>query len=406
MTKNSRTVGNDRQPVPLRRLVPMFVIMLLSIFGCVEALTYFVVIDPKRVRYSGMLYDPSSVTQDYAYYLAHRDLKLGWGPSPPSHAAASGGSAGEHTAADLTREDPAFPVTAQPCVSLFGDSFTWATEVADGEAWGSLLARKIQCRVANYGVGGYGSDQAYLRYLSLPPKGRVVLLNHLSENILRNVNQFRNLLYTAPWFGRFVVNNGTLQLIPIPQIAPSDISAFLAEPVRYLEHEYFFPGGPAGVEKIEFPYSVTAVKMVLWDYQIHASLASRPRHMEFYRTDHASKGLEVTFAILRSFVEMAESRKQVAIVTIIPTCDDLIYFHRTGAFPYDALKKLIVANNLRFIDFGEKIAARVSLSAPEALYVQCYGHHFNATGNRLLADIAFEYMQGDHDLLEAISAGH
>ena len=47
-----------------------------------------------------------------------------------------------------------------------------------------------------------------MRYDSMAPQGDVVFLNHLSENIIRNVNQFRNLIYPGHEFAlkpRFVL---------------------------------------------------------------------------------------------------------------------------------------------------------------------------------------------------------
>lgn len=406
MTGNRRTAGRNRPALSLRRQLAMYAVMLVITVVLIDAAAYYLLVEPKYLRYSGILYDPSMVTQDYAYYLANRDPDLGWGPPAPSPREMFDDPRGEHAAADGTRADPAFSAAVQPCISLFGDSFTWAAEVPDGEAWGSLLASRLRCRVANYGIGGYGSDQAYLRYLSLPRRGGVVFLNHLSENILRNVNQFHNLLYPAPWFGlkpRFIVEKGVMRRIPIPQIPPSDVSRFLAEPARYLEHEYFLPGGPAGIEAIRLPYSVTVIKAALWNYRIRAGLSGTPSHMDFYRPDHASKGLEATFAIIHSFVHEAASRDQVPVVTIMPTCGDFQYFNKAGAFPYDSLARRIVAERLRYIDFGREIAKRAQISVPERLYVQCYGRHFTAVGNRLLADIAFDYLQADAELADHLN---
>jgi lysophospholipase L1-like esterase len=364
----------------------MYTVLILLILICVEILSFVTSIELRR---SGVLYDPSLVTQNYADYLAKRDAKLGW-------------------RRPTTRTDPDFPIAMQPCVSLFGDSFTWGSEVADRDAWGAILARKLKCRVANYGVGGYGSDQAYLLFRSLPPKGEVVFLNHLSENILRNVNQYRNLLYPGREFAfkpRFLTHNGAIELVPIPEIAPSEIASFLAKPARYLMHEYFLPGTRAGIEAIGFPYSIAVFKAALWNYHVRAKLANTPRHADFYRPDHASNGLAVTFAILHSFVETATARGQIPVVTLIPVCDDLKYFKQRGVFPYDALKKMIVAENLRYIDFGDEIAKRIAASPPENLYGNC-SDHFNAAGYRLMAEIAFDYLQSNPEIRQRLAAGH
>src|SRR5262249_24657299 len=322
-----------------------------------------------------------------------RDINLGWvwPPPPPS---------GQNTAADGARHDPVFPFDARPCLSLFGDSFTWSDGVADNDAWGSILSTNLKCRAANFGVNGYGTDQAFLRFRSLPPKGGVVFLNHFSEDIIRNVNQYRNLIYPSREFAfkpRFVDRSGGVELVPTPEVAASDIQRFLKDPAIYLANEYFLPGGPSGVQAIEFPYSLAMLKVILRNYYIHAKLTGIPPHADFYRPEHLSHGLDVTYGILRAFALEATARGQIPIVTLIPTCGDLKYFNTTGVFLYDRLTKMIAAQNIRYIDFGERIAKRINGSPPENLYRVCPGH-FNETGYRVLAEIAFEYLMSDPEI--------
>ena len=108
----------------------------------------------------------------YAGYLTIRNPVTGWPLSPGMEheemleMAESMGVVLEYDAYGA-RTSPAFPDPAVPsCVSLYGDSFTWSSEVEHEEAWGNLLATQLDCRVHNFGVGGYGSDQAYLRYIT------------------------------------------------------------------------------------------------------------------------------------------------------------------------------------------------------------------------------------------------
>lgn len=365
-------------------LIPLLAIMV--VWGFIELIAFVAI---KLLKPYGVFYEPS-VSQTYASYLAARDVNLGWAPSRAK------------TAVDGARTDPTFSASTKPCISLFGDSFTWSEEVEDGEAWGAVLGPRIGCRVANYGVGGYGTDQAYLRFLSLPPASSVVFLNHLSENILRNVNQYRNLLYPGPEFNfkpRFVHRNGANVLVPIPNIAPNDIQGFLADPARYLENEYFLPGGHSGIQRITFPYSLTLAKGVLWNYRLHAW--SKPSYAEFYRPDHASQGLQVTFGIVQSFASDAAARGQIPIVTLIPTCRDLKYKHENGVFPYDQLAKMIAEKKIRFIDFGFEIEKRTRGASPEKLYQTCSGH-FNAAGYRHLADIAYDFLKDDPEIQQRL----
>jgi hypothetical protein len=309
---------------PLGRRIVMYAVMLAIVFLGVEFVSFVTITLSKP---SGVFYDPSMVTQNYEEYLKRRDTNLGWGPSLP----------------DATRHDPVFPIDTPLCLSLFGDSFTWSTGVADEDAWGSILAAKLKCRVANFGVGGYGTDQAFLRFRLLPPAGGVVLLNHLSENILRNVNQYRNLLYPGHEFTfkpRFVDRNNGVELVPTPEVPASDIQKFLHDPTPYLANEYFLPNGPSGVQEIEFPFTLAILKATLTNYHIHAKLTGIPRYADFYRPEHSSHGLDVTYGILRFFALEAAARRQIPIITLVLTCEDLKYLNTTGVFPYDRLTKM------------------------------------------------------------------
>ena len=49
-------------------------------------------------------------------------------------------------------------------MEVYGDSYTEGVDVNYQNSWPSLLSQKINCRVINFGVEGYGTDQSYLRY--------------------------------------------------------------------------------------------------------------------------------------------------------------------------------------------------------------------------------------------------
>ena len=72
------------------------------------------------------------------------------------------------------------------CGSAFGDSFTYGDEVGGNEAWAFLLSQKLGCEIENFGVNGYGLDQAYLKYLKYRPVGHFVILALYQEMLRRN----------------------------------------------------------------------------------------------------------------------------------------------------------------------------------------------------------------------------
>ena len=51
-------------------------------------------------------------------------------------------------------------------ISTFGDSFTHCDDVKNNETWQAIMeSYDSNIEVINFGVGGFGLDQAYLRYL-------------------------------------------------------------------------------------------------------------------------------------------------------------------------------------------------------------------------------------------------
>ena len=101
-----------------------------------------------RLSFVFLQFDAHTLRNGYSAYLDDRDPVLGW----PTKTALKTDAYGPGGA----RPSPSFLEPTAPCVTLFGDSFTYASEVDDEHAWGEVLARQLNCRVANYGVGGYG----------------------------------------------------------------------------------------------------------------------------------------------------------------------------------------------------------------------------------------------------------
>ena len=48
-------------------------------------------------------------------------------------------------------------------ISTYGDSFTFCDQVCDDETWQYYLSDLTKSNVINFGVGGYGTDQAFIR---------------------------------------------------------------------------------------------------------------------------------------------------------------------------------------------------------------------------------------------------
>ena len=163
------------------------------------------------------------------------DPMLGWAYRPNTIRQHRGpftvNSAGLRSQREYSEAPPADTLR----IALFGDSFTAGDSVSDDETWGHQLEMKlnqagIRAEVLNFGVGGYGMDQAFLRWQHM---GRdyspdIVIFGFQAENINRNVNIFTRLLYPYPGIlskPRYILDSQKLKLLNSPAIPPEQLLA-------------------------------------------------------------------------------------------------------------------------------------------------------------------------------------
>lgn len=166
------------------------------------------------------------------------DPWLGWRPRP--NARSEDGlyrSNGASLRAEREFDAAKRPGTLR--VSMFGDSFILGSDVAlrhSPAAQLEILLRQkgFDAEILNFGVGGYGFDQAYLRYQR--ESGQfdtdVIVAGLQLENIGRNVTLFRIVAvpgtvipFSKP---RYILRNGGLQIVNQPAVPPPDVPATIA----------------------------------------------------------------------------------------------------------------------------------------------------------------------------------
>jgi hypothetical protein len=84
----------------------------------------------------------------------------------------------------------------RPCrLNVYGDSFTQAAQVSDGETWAEYLAAHLGEPVRNFGIGGYGAYQAYRRMLreeATPRATEYAILNIWDiDDHMRSIDKWR-----------------------------------------------------------------------------------------------------------------------------------------------------------------------------------------------------------------------
>ena len=290
-------------------------------------------------------------------YFEHRDPVLGWTSS--------------------------FVTVNAACVSAYGDSFTAG---AGDSSYPAEVARMLGCPVANYGVGGYGSDQALMLARSLRDMDRapVSVIAHVSENILRNLNQYRNLLYPGQelfFKPRFILDGAALRLLDNPIARREDFTRLAQSPETVLVHDEF-----GSRPRREFPYTIALLRWLSADFHLRAETAGVPRHQAFYEPGHRAGGLQLTAAILTSFARERTSEGRQPLVVLVSTGDDFLYAKRTQQWPDQGLADMLQAAGVATVHTGPVMLAELGDEDPCHLFAVC-NSHFNARGYRMLGTV-------------------
>ncbi len=323
----------------------------------------------------------------YDDYMRNRDPVLGW-PSVKMLR--------EQCDPSGSRPIPSYPTAGTACISLYGDSFTWSDSVVDSAAWSNQLSLLRHCRVSNYGVPGYGTDQAFLRFeQNMGDEAPIVLLNHFSGDIRRNVTQLRNLTSDDDYLllkPRFILEGHSLKLIPLLLPSCEDAEAIANHPEKTLPYEHFAPGGSTGIVRAAFPYSLSLLK-ALGNEHIRAKLADIPVWEPYYHPTHPSQALDITYGIMQKFIELARARGKTPLVTIIPNAHDIEFFRAHGRWTYSPLIERLEKEAVPHFDFGPELLKRMNDLEVCSLMEQgnCYGH-YNSEGYKLMAEVLDRYL--------------
>jgi len=341
------------------------------------------ILQRKWCMYGVPVLPPSRMQTTYEDYLRRRDPELGW-PLPEQMGSALFTASG-------ARPSPAFPDTTPETseIALYGDSFTQSPN-SDAETWGNVLAELSKRRVSNYGQGGYGTDQAFLRFRrNANDRSKFVILAQVAEDIVRNLTRYRDLVTYEMWYAykpRFVLDaKGELRLVPIPKLSEAEHRRLigLEEPPLELEDESFRPGGPAGATLLCFPFTAALVRN-FGDYRMRARLARRPPYAEFYATGHPLHALEITASIFETFAKEARARGAVPLALLFPNRSDLERLRASKETWYAPLARELEARHVELLDYGPKLL-EVFRDRPMDDVYDSTGH-FRAEADRRLAE--------------------
>lgn len=319
--------------------------------------------------------------RDEADSYGIRDKDLGWAIRP-------NGESSRYTATSHGFRGPKNWATTSSIpegkvrVSVHGDSFTHGTGVQLQDTWADQLQQlRTNLEVLNFGVPGYGTDQAFLRFLRDGRRfdAQFHILGIWTENLARNLNVVRFYLNPAEPVGtskpRFVLVSGNLVVVNSPVLSrQAFLDTVLQRKVSpVVEHDYWYREDE---QRFPFYYHLQTVRAALSVYNAYQRRELRNR-LYF---DRESEALKVTVAIAAAFKNEVEALGFRAYVSVIPM-RDFLDAHGSGAFP---LVEMLKTRSIPVLDFGPALASKAKEVGVEALYLP--DGHLSARGNRLIAE--------------------
>ncbi len=384
------------------RMVQLTVTMnLLTIFlvlGCSElAIWVLVKRTPQGDTVNGLLLLPKPWDRVRAHYLAIwekasgnqqyglasgdsywvYDQDLGWSIGP-NRRSANGLYFSNSQGLRAPQPGKSFSLPhAASLIAVLGDSFTFGEEVAYEDTWAAWLEKLLGERfaVANFGVGGYGVDQAYLRYLRdvRPWHPAIAVLGFISHDLLRSMVVYPFLNYPEwEWpFSkpRFLATTAELRVLNTPAIPPDMIFAksSIAD-LPYLPYDM-------GYTPFEWQREWYHVS-----YSVRFLLTRFPR----WRPLNANASAEAMFAlnerILRSFIQQATLSSTIPVIVYFPTARDfdlqrpnltgkrfLQILQRSGIPYFDSTSCLLQVPEAKRFEPGGHYSPRANVAVAECL---------------------------------------
>lgn len=326
------------------------VVLLLLAFEGLSALVYF--INP-RSAFGWQYYDD-----------AFRDVKpargaTGWdnyGKSPRP-------SSGQHN---------------RPCVTTFGDSFTHGDEVGNDEAWSHLASERLGCEVANYGVGGFGTDQSLVRFNEIAPTTPVVILGVYQEMLRRNLSAswlFYGMQRDATIKPFFTLASGKLQQVEMP--ASNSIEAIKT---YHSADRYYKP------YRMGAPYSLALLRAVY--YRRSTPALSKQRMLPPETAYNDTEALELQTALTDAIRASLALHGQHFALIFFPTGEQAL----AGHYPYQSLLESYAAKHPGdcLIDPGPALH---EASVREGRQLSAPAGHFDVVGNKVISEVVSARLQ-------------
>ena len=288
-------------------------------------------------------------------------------------------------------------------IAAFGDSFTYGSDVKLGENWAKQIsAIDPRIEMLNYGIGAYGLDQAYLRYLKVGTAyhPHVVFIGYMTENLARDVNVYRAFYsraysdwpFTKP---RFRIEKGELVLIPNPLRSVADYRRLRKDEKEVLtelgRNDYHYVGNYAA-GPLDFSPTVRLVKMFAARIQ---KKRQNPIFTNDGRYNQQSEAYEITVRIFDAFYRKVLEDGALPIIVVLPDLNDLHRSREGKPRRYAALLDYFNSKGYRYIDVMDALEPAQQRYKFSDLTVRPWGH-YSKLGNDIVARHILQTIEARH----------
>lgn len=324
--------------------------------------------------------------------LAVFDPGLGWRPQA---GLSSGPNVINRLGLRSTVEYAMKPPKEKIRVSVFGDSFVYGSGVQGAEAWPSILENSVPgIEVLNYGVPGYGPDQAYLRFrsefLSVNPH---IAIFAISTPALRRI-----LIRSAVFLGtstdfiakpRYILDaQGELKLLPNPIQNLSEASWFVDDPSLFFEIGQFDYWYEPRVFDESLLHNSAVYRAAVWTWSgvkrryldPDRPYAGLPFQGQFNRSSSAFK---ILVKLIQRFREDAIAAGVRPIILVLPDRDSTARSWDGKVGTMDPLTAYCTEEGLTCNDATEAFRSQPRHSVVRDWFVD--GFHYSVEGNRIVA---------------------
>ncbi len=275
-------------------------------------------------------------------------------------------------------------------VAAFGNSFVYCNEVANKDSWSALIEAIFpHIEVLNYGVGGYGTDQAYLRFMiegsKLSPQ--IVIIGFAPVNLRRVVNVYRRFIsdreipLVKP---RFTISESRLELIANPLLQIKDYEKYINHSKRIIElgeNDLWYE--PVIYENPFYDYSSTArLLSTLW-VRVYNRYLDPDRLLVNDIFNTSSTAFKIQTAIFEKFVDEIKVSQMIPLIVIFPDKDTIIHGWQGRKKIYVPLVNFFRAKNLDFVDLIDAFLAHDVTNDIEQWFMS--GGHYSPKGNMIVA---------------------